>query len=52
MVKLIENELKKDGINPSKIKCSVNWLKRNASWTIPTITQIILKVIDLSCNIP
>ncbi|MBU4535923.1 MAG: histone family protein [Euryarchaeota archaeon] len=46
-VKSIENELRKPEINQSIIKTSVDWLKRNASWTIPTITQILLSTLAL-----
>ena len=43
-LKLIENELTKEAINQSTISNSVNWLKINAYWTIPMITQIITSV--------
>lgn len=46
-LKSIENELKKNDINQSKIKNTFNWLKRNANWTIPTITQITLATLGL-----
>jgi DNA-binding protein len=44
---VIENELNNDEINQSKIKSSIDWLKRNANWTIPTITQITLTAFGL-----
>jgi len=47
-IKIIEDELKKDEINPSKINSKVDWLTKNAFWTIPTITQIILVVMGLN----
>lgn len=37
----LEKELEKDEINKSKIQKSYDWLKRNASWTIPSIVQIM-----------
>jgi hypothetical protein len=37
-------ELKKDEINQSKIRSSIDWLKRNANWSIPVITQIITAI--------
>lgn len=40
-VEKLEKELKKDKISKSKVQECYNWLKRNANWTIPTITQII-----------
>jgi len=43
-IKQIEIELNKKEVNSSTIKNSVSWLKRNANWTIPTITQIITSV--------
>lgn len=44
---VIEKELNKEEINPSKIKYSTDWLKRNANWTIPSIIQITLASIGL-----
>lgn len=38
----LEMELQKDEINKSKVQECNEWLQRNANWTIPTITQIIL----------
>lgn len=46
-LKLIENELQKKDINQSKIKITSNWLKRNANWTIPIISQILLSALGL-----
>ncbi|MDO5836099.1 MAG: hypothetical protein Q4P17_06285 [Methanobacterium sp.] len=43
-IKAIEHELNNDTINKSKIKNSMDWLKRNANWTIPSIVQIITSV--------
>lgn len=41
----LEKELQKEFINKSKINKNYNWLKRNANWTIPTITQIIIAAV-------
>ncbi|KAF5056376.1 Histone-like transcription factor (CBF/NF-Y) and archaeal histone [anaerobic digester metagenome] len=46
-LKSIENELHKKDINQSKIKITSEWLKRNANWAIPTITQITLSTLGL-----
>jgi hypothetical protein len=46
-LKLIEKELKKEEINPSKIKTSVDLLRRNAYWTIPTIASIMMPLMGL-----
>lgn len=46
-LKLIESELQKKDINQSNIKKAYGWLKRNANWTIPTITQITLTTFGL-----
>lgn len=43
----LKKELEKDEINKSKVQKCSEWLKRNANWTIPTISQIILATIGL-----
>ncbi len=43
-IKVIEMELNKDEISPSKIRNSNEWLKMYANWSIPIITQIITAV--------
>ena len=40
-VETIENELKKDSQNKSTIQKSIDFLKSNASWIVPSIMQII-----------
>ena len=47
-VNMIREELKKDEINTSKIRNSTKWLKRNASWTILPLAQIIITVYGLN----
>lgn len=47
-VKLIQEELKKDKVNTSKIKSSIDWLKGNASSTIFPLIQIILNLYGLT----
>lgn len=49
-VNIIREELKKDEINTSKIKDSTNWLKRNASWTVLPLAQIIVTVYGLDMS--
>lgn len=49
-VNIIREELKKDEINTSKIRNSTNWLKRNASWTILPLVQIIITVYGLDLS--
>jgi hypothetical protein len=46
-VNKLKEELEKDNINKSKVQECSNWLKRNANWTIPTVTQIILSTMGL-----
>ncbi len=43
-IKVIEEELKKDNINKSQIKSSMDWLKRNANWTFPSLVQILTSI--------
>ncbi len=45
----IKYELSKDQIDQSKFKSSVDWLKRNANWIIPSISQIVLASMGLKC---
>ena len=40
----IQKELQNDAVSKSKIKDSVDWLRTNAKWTIPTIAQIVTAV--------
>ena len=47
-VNVIREELKKDEINTSKIRDSTRWLKRNASWTVLPLAQIIITVYGLN----
>ena len=49
-VNIIREELKKDEINASKIRDSTYWLKRNASWTILPLAQIIITVYGLDLS--
>ena len=49
-VNIIREELKKDKISTSKIKNSTKWLKKNASWTILPIVQIIITVYGLDLS--
>ncbi|MGB9936775.1 MAG: hypothetical protein ACPK7O_03590 [Methanobacterium sp.] len=47
-VNIIKEELKKDEINTSKVNDATKWLKRNASWTILPLAQIIVTVYGLN----
>lgn len=47
-VKLIQDELKKDEVNSSKIRNSVDWLKKHGPNTIIPIIQIILSLYNLT----
>jgi hypothetical protein len=47
-VNVIKEELKKDEINTSKIRDSTRWLKRNASWTVLPLAQIIIMYYGLN----
>lgn len=40
-IKELEEEVQKEEIDKSKVQNIYNWLKNNANWTIPTITQIV-----------
>jgi hypothetical protein len=44
-LKHVESELNKEVINKSVLNSSMEWLKINAQWTIPMLTQIIMTVI-------
>ena len=41
-LKTIEEELLSKG-SLDKIRKSLNWLKQNASWVVPTVTQVIIE---------
>jgi hypothetical protein len=47
-VNIIREELRKDEISTLKIKNSTKWLKKNASWTILPLAQIIITVYGLN----
>lgn len=42
-VNLLETELRNKEPDAGKIQKSWNWLKRNANWVVPTLTQIVLE---------
>ncbi len=46
-VKEIEDELKKDSIDKNKIKKSIDFLKTNASWVIPSVIEIVKNIFSL-----
>lgn len=41
----LEEEMKKEEPDAGKIQKTWNWLKRNASWVVPVLTQIVSEVI-------
>lgn len=43
----LKQELEKDEINKSKVQECSKWLKKNAKWTIPMITQIFIAIMGL-----
>lgn len=43
----LEKELSKDEISKSKVKKTVSAIKNNASWAMPTLTTILLKVFGI-----
>ncbi|MBZ2164502.1 hypothetical protein [Methanobacterium spitsbergense] len=45
MVTRLQSELTKENINKTNIQKISNWLRKNANWTIPTITQIIIAIL-------
>ncbi len=47
-INIVREELRKDEISISKIKDSTKWLKRNASWTILPLAQIIITAYGLN----
>jgi hypothetical protein len=50
-VKLLEEELRNPEPNLSKIQELWKWLKQNANWIIPTLTQIVLEVVKIAFGI-
>jgi len=42
-VRTIEDELKKENINRNILKKSIHFVKQNASWVLPILTEIIKK---------
>ena len=45
----LEEELKKKEPNAGKIQKSWQWLKRNANWVVPSLTQIIIEALKSFC---
>lgn len=49
--KLLEEELRKTEIDAGKIQHSWKWLKRNADWLVPTLTQVIRDGIKIAFGV-
>ena len=39
----LEEELKKDEPDAGNIQRSWNWIKRNANWVVPTLTEVVIE---------
>lgn len=45
---LLEEELKRTEPDAGKIQTSWKWLKRNANWVVPTLTQVVLEGLKIA----
>jgi hypothetical protein len=46
----LEEEMKKREPDTGKIQKTWNWLKRNANWVVPVLTQIVLEVVKVALS--
>jgi hypothetical protein len=46
----LEEEMKKKEPDAGKIQKTWNWLKRNANWVVPVLTQIVLEVVKIALS--
>jgi len=42
-LKILETELRSENADLGRIQKSWNWLKQNADWVVPTLTQVVLE---------
>jgi len=50
--KILEEELRKNEPDAGTIQHSWKWLRENANWIVPTLSQVVIEGIKIACGIP